>query len=67
MMNIVFITFCLSLIKKDANFDEVPSTLKEAILEFYLGNTIRDLWGDTKSHRTMMINISRFVNVHEKN
>lgn len=52
--------------KKDANFDEVPSTLKEAILEFYLGNTIRDLWRDTKSHRTMMINISTFVNVHEK-
>lgn len=52
--------------KKEANFDVVPSSLKRAILEFFIGNTIRDLRGDNKSHRSMLINISRFVMVHEK-
>lgn len=52
--------------KKEADFAEVPDTLKSSILEFFLGNTIRDLWGDIFSHRSMMINISRFIKVHEK-
>lgn len=52
--------------KKEADFDDVPSSLKRAILEFFIGNTVRDLRGDTKSHRSMLINISRFVMVHEK-
>lgn len=52
--------------KKDSDFREVPDTLKIAILEFFIGNTIRDLWGDYKAHRSMLINISRFIKVHEK-
>lgn len=52
--------------KKDAQFDEVPNSLKMAILEFFVANVIRDLRGDWNSHRSMLINISRFVLVHEK-
>lgn len=42
-----------------------PSSLTDAIRCFYLANVIRDLRGDTPKPRTMMINISRFVNVHQ--
>jgi len=52
--------------KKEASFDEVPYSLKKAIQEFFIVNAIRDLRGDVKSHRSMLINISRFVMVHEK-
>ena len=52
--------------KKEADFDEVPLSLKKAIQEFFIANAIRDLRGDEKSHRSMLINISRFVLVHEK-
>lgn len=52
--------------KKDNDFERLPKSLKEAILTFFLANAIRDLRHDTHSHRSMLINISRFVNVHAK-
>lgn len=52
--------------KKEADFDEMPKSLKKAVQEFFIANAIRDLRGDEKSHRSMLINISRFVLVHEK-
>jgi hypothetical protein len=52
--------------KKDATFEQVPKSLKRAIHEFVIGNVIRDLRGESNTHRSMLINISRFVNVHEK-
>ena len=42
-----------------------PLSLTDAIRCFYLSNVIRDLRGDAPKPRTMMINISRFVNVHQ--
>lgn len=44
---------------------ELPSSLTDAIYTFYLANTIRDLRGDLKEHRSMLINISRFVKVQK--
>lgn len=52
--------------KKEALFDAIPISLKQAIQEFFIANTIRDLRGDINSHRSMLINISRFVMVHER-
>lgn len=49
--------------KKDAVLKEIPLTLKEAICAFFIANTIRDLRGEEPTHRTMMVNISRFINV----
>lgn len=45
--------------------DELPESLTDAIYTFYLGNSIRDLRGDKKEHRSMLINISRFVAVQQ--
>lgn len=42
-----------------------PSSFTDAIRCFYLANVIRDLRGDVTKPRTMMINVSRFVNVHK--
>ena len=48
---------------KEDNLRYIPDTLKEAIASFIIANAVRDLRGNTKSHRTMMINISRFIAV----
>lgn len=45
--------------------DELPGSLTDAVYTFYLANTIRDLRGDFKEHRSMLINISRFVKVQK--
>lgn len=42
-----------------------PKSLAEAIHCFYLANVIRDLRHDENKPRTMMINVSRFVKVHQ--
>ena len=52
--------------KKDYDFIELPQSLKEAIASFYIVNTIRDLRGDTTVHRTMLVNISRFIAVQNQ-
>lgn len=44
----------------------LPDSLKNSILYFLLVNTIRDLKGDTKSHRSMLINVSQYVNVQNQ-
>lgn len=44
---------------------ELPDSLTDAIYAFYIVNTIRDLRGDYSAHRSMLINISRFVNVQK--
>ena len=49
--------------KKDHAIDAIPSDMKEAINTFLLANVIRDLRGDLKKHRSMLINVSRFTNV----
>lgn len=50
--------------KKDWQ-DELPGSLTDAIYTFYLANALRDLRGDFKEHRSMLINISRFINVQK--
>lgn len=46
--------------KKDIMINKLPTDMKEAINTFFIANTIRDLRGDNKSHRSMLINVSRF-------
>ena len=50
--------------KKDWE-DDLPNSLTDAIYTFYLANAIRDLRGDTDTHRSMMVNMSRFVKVQK--
>ncbi len=52
--------------KKEDELEFIPYSLKEAIAAFFIGNAVRDLRGDDKSHRTMMINISRFIAVQNQ-
>ena len=52
--------------KKGDVLTYIPESLKEAIASFFIANAVRDLRGDTKSHRTMMINISRFIDVQNQ-
>lgn len=49
--------------KREAEFDDIAESLQEAIYSFFISNAIRDLRGDAKSHRSMLINISRFISV----
>ncbi len=52
--------------KKEDILAFMPDSMKEAIAAFFVCNAIRDLRGDMKSHRTMMINISRFIAVQNQ-
>ena len=49
--------------KKDLIVDELPPSMKEAMAYFLLANGIRDVRGDVKEHRSMMIHVSRFTDV----
>jgi Z1 domain-containing protein/type III restriction/modification enzyme restriction subunit len=51
--------------KKDDDFGTLSPSLKDAINTFLVANVIRDLRGDKHKHRSMMINISRFVNTQK--
>ena len=50
--------------KKDWE-DELPESLTDAIYTFYLANAIRDLRGDINQHRSMLVNMSRFIKVQK--
>lgn len=50
--------------KKDWKGD-LPESLTDAIYSFYIVNAVRDLRGDRKTHRSMLINMSRFVDVQK--
>lgn len=45
--------------------DQLPESLTDAIYTFYLANALRDLRGDVLEHRSMLINISRFIKVQK--
>ena len=45
--------------------NELPDSLTDAIYAFYIVNAIRDLRGDHTEHRSMLVNISRFVAVQK--
>lgn len=46
--------------------NRIPLDLKKAIAAFLLANTIEDLNGTNKNHRSMLINISRFTDVQDQ-
>ncbi len=52
--------------RKELVVDELPSSMKEAIAYFLLANAVRDIRGDVKEHRSMMIHVSRFTNVQNQ-
>ncbi len=51
---------------KEHTMTFIPFSLQEAIAAFFICNAVRDLRGDKKSHRTMMINVSRFIAVQNQ-
>jgi len=52
--------------KKDFEVTELPSSLKVAIQTFIVAKAIRILRGQADKHMTMMVNLSRFVNVQQQ-
>jgi hypothetical protein len=52
--------------KKDLVITKLPSDMYEAAYYFLIANAIRDLRGDLTEHRSMMIHVSRFVNVQKE-
>lgn len=52
--------------KKDLIVNELPADLYEAMAYFLLVNAIRDIRGDFSEHRSMLIHVSRFINVQKQ-
>ncbi len=52
--------------KKTQTINSLPSSLKTAIRYYAVTNSIRDILGHSKTHRSMMINVSRFVDVQNR-
>lgn len=50
--------------KKTDIFDSLPKDLEEALNYFVLVNAVRDYRGELKAHRSMMIHMSRFTDIH---
>lgn len=44
----------------------LPNSLKTAIKYFLLVNVVQDIIGNKKSHRSMLINVSQFVNIQDQ-
>lgn len=55
-------------LKHDKSYQpgKLPQSLCGAIASFMITNAIRDLRGDPKKHRTMMINISIYIDVQKR-
>jgi hypothetical protein len=49
--------------KSDFRISVLPLELEQAIEAFVIANTIRDIRGHHNTHRSMLINVSRFTNV----
>jgi hypothetical protein len=49
--------------KSSFQVGELPQSLKDAINSFLLACTIRDLRGEGPTHRSMLVNVSRFTDV----
>lgn len=52
--------------KQDIPIPTLPESLNEALRYFFLANVVRDINGDVSSHRSMLINVSRFVKVQNR-
>jgi hypothetical protein len=46
--------------------NSLPGSLMEALRVFIISNTIRDLRGEDNTHRSMLVNVSRFTAVQEQ-
>ena len=58
--------FCYKHKKELAqNLIDLPDSLKEAICYFVIANCLCTIRGVKEKHRTMLINVSRFTDVHE--
>jgi hypothetical protein len=51
--------------KKDDDLSELSNSLRDAVNTFLLANVIRDLRNDSSTHRSMMVNVTRFVNTQQ--
>jgi len=51
--------------KNNTNISSLPDSLKTSILLFLLSNAVRDLRGQEKKHRSMLIHVSRFISVQK--
>ena len=52
--------------KKDHVPGEIPLSLRKAVAGFVITNAIRDLRGQKTKHRSMMVNVSVYVDVQKK-
>lgn len=52
--------------KKDQMVEELPESLHEAIAAFLVGNAVRDVRGEGPTHRSMLVNVSRFTAVQNQ-
>ncbi|AGG05894.1 Z1 domain-containing protein [Dehalococcoides mccartyi] len=52
--------------RKELIVDELPPSMRESIAYFMLINGIRDIRGDNREHRSMMIHVSRFTDVQNQ-
>ena len=51
--------------KKDDPIDEMPASLYEAFRVFVIARAVRNLRGQRKKHCSMLVNVSRFVDVQK--
>ncbi|WP_026691887.1 Z1 domain-containing protein [Peribacillus kribbensis] len=51
--------------KNGTKISTLPESLKTSILLFLLANAVRDLRGQQKKHRSMLIHVSRFISVQK--
>lgn len=52
--------------KSNLTITDIPTDLKDAIYVFLLANVIRDLRDDNNTHRSMLVNVSRFTDVQNQ-
>jgi len=52
--------------KADLVVHSLPSTLQAATRTFLLSTTVRDLRGEGPTHRSMLVNVSRFTSVQDQ-
>ena len=52
--------------KKSRQISSLPNSLKDAIRTFFINVAIRNLRGQDKEHNSMMVNVTRFTDVHKR-
>ncbi|HLY61304.1 MAG TPA: Z1 domain-containing protein [Terriglobia bacterium] len=52
--------------KSDLKVESLPETLVSSLFSFLLANAIRDLRGEGPTHRSMLVNVSRFTAVQDQ-